>query len=313
MGFSTWDFPTLGELWMDSGTLHFDTDALTIHGDVMNALQADCSLSQQTTQSCAVQGSLSRTREESTEVAIFNFDSFFLGEGVNLTVSGQRALAILSRSSIIMDTALRCPPGEIGGFPGGFEVSGHSHNGPGSANTRVHEINVETSGADINEIQTITTTCQDGQTLGGTFRVAYKGEKSSPIRWNAEPDELKRILRQDLSQIGTIKVTYSQNVQSNGGRQWQVEFLSAWGNVPQLTVINNLTGLSNNVASTTFRHGNELGGTFSLTLGPTTSRAIPHDVSDVDFQNIMLEDFDFLYFVEIKRSEPLNGHLQVPA
>jgi len=57
-----------------------------------------------------------------TEVAVFSFDSIDLGPNVAVTLTGQRALVLLSRSSVKIDTTFQTHPGVLSGFPGGYSV-----------------------------------------------------------------------------------------------------------------------------------------------------------------------------------------------
>lgn len=63
------------------------------------------------------------TSPDGTEVAVWTFDSIDIGEHVNVTVTGQRAMALLSRSSVRINTDIVAPPGTLGGFPGGYSIS----------------------------------------------------------------------------------------------------------------------------------------------------------------------------------------------
>ena len=63
------------------------------------------------------------TTLDGTEVAVWSFDSIDLAQEVNVTLTGQRAMALLSRSSIRVNTTLHPHPGTLGGFPGGLSVS----------------------------------------------------------------------------------------------------------------------------------------------------------------------------------------------
>ena len=49
-----------------------------------------------------------------TEVAVFNFAHFYMGPVVDVVLTGVRALALVSRSSLALDTALVANPGELG-------------------------------------------------------------------------------------------------------------------------------------------------------------------------------------------------------
>jgi hypothetical protein len=58
-----------------------------------------------------------------TEVAIFTFNSIYLGPEVHVKVVGQRALALLSKTAAIINTTIDVAPGTLGGFPGGGSVA----------------------------------------------------------------------------------------------------------------------------------------------------------------------------------------------
>eukprot|EP00957_Ditylum_brightwellii_P120048 9160769-Ditylum_brightwellii.AAC.1 len=53
------------------------------------------------------------TTHDGTEVAVWSFDSIDLAKEVNVTLTGQRALALLSRSSIRIDTTFHAHPGTL--------------------------------------------------------------------------------------------------------------------------------------------------------------------------------------------------------
>ncbi len=63
------------------------------------------------------------TTPDGTEVAVWAFDSIDIDENVHVTLTGQRAMALVSRSSARINTTLKVTPGTLGGFPGGFSVS----------------------------------------------------------------------------------------------------------------------------------------------------------------------------------------------
>lgn len=47
----------------------------------------------------------------------------YLGPEITIEVTGQRALAILSRGSLILNTSITAEPSTLGGFPGGGGVA----------------------------------------------------------------------------------------------------------------------------------------------------------------------------------------------
>ena len=64
-----------------------------------------------------------RTTPNGTEVALFAFDSIRIGPEVGVSVVGQRALALTSRTSVLINTTFMARPGTLGGFPGGGSVA----------------------------------------------------------------------------------------------------------------------------------------------------------------------------------------------
>lgn len=59
---------------------------------------------------------------DGTEVAVWTFDSIDLGAEVEVEVDGQRAFALLSKSSVHINTTIVVEPGTLGGFPGGLST-----------------------------------------------------------------------------------------------------------------------------------------------------------------------------------------------
>lgn len=59
------------------------------------------------------------TTANGTEVAVFEFDSIFLGPEVAVSFVGQRAIALLSRTSATINTSFVISAGTLGGFQGG--------------------------------------------------------------------------------------------------------------------------------------------------------------------------------------------------
>ena len=136
--FNSFDFALLGPLYLpdSSAALLFNTTDATLRVDVL--------------------GSASETRlgvvsatSEGTEVGLFNFDQLHLGPDVDVAVVGSRALVLVSRSSLVLDTALVAAPGTVGGFPGGLDAGANCLNGPGSGSVRVYLHTVTTSAADV--------------------------------------------------------------------------------------------------------------------------------------------------------------------
>ena len=157
--------------------LHFNTSDLTLTGAITGT------------------GKLLHTPNK-TEVAVFSFDSIYLGPEVQVTMVGQRAIVLMSRTSVVINTTFTADPGTLGGFKGGGIVGvvrsqaltdtprplyicdlGHycdyndnvtqkislsvvdstNVNGPGSGNLRLFPFYIITVAPTVYEVQTMTT------------------------------------------------------------------------------------------------------------------------------------------------------------
>ncbi|KAK1738925.1 glycosyl hydrolase (family 43) [Skeletonema marinoi] len=312
------------------------------------------------------------TTPDGTEVALWAFDSIDIDENVNITLTGQRAMALVSRSSVRINATLYALPGTLGGFPGGFSVARRSSdrlvrvcneqvdlrgfldvcqakspccpgdqpinelargivsnnvNGPGSPSTRVYLFTIQTSAPVVNEIQSLTSSADDGQTLSGGFRLHFNNYTTSLLPHDISAPELKRRIEDSLnptkknrldkfdrldsrSGIGAVEVTRDRFGPS-GGFQWDITFQSAVGNIgkysSQLTVTNLLVSKGADISLETIRHGNSIGGTFALQFLGNVTRSISHDVSATELAAILLEDVDSLSTVDVIRSDPTDN------
>ncbi len=75
---------------------------------------------------------------------------------------------------------------------------------------RVYTQTIDTFGADVDEIQTITTFADVGQTLKGGFHLSYRGHRTAFIAYNAEPEEVERSIETSLYWTGNVTVTRSK-------------------------------------------------------------------------------------------------------
>ena len=268
--------------------LHFDTSSATMRG-VIDA-----------------EGVVALT-EAGTEVAVFAFDSVSVGPEVRISVSGQRALAILSRSSILLDTPVRAAPGGVGGFPGGFSVAraaadrlvaprdvhvrdlaanatvaaSNNVNGPGSCSRRIILQTVTSAAADVDEVQRITTRAQSGATLSGSFTLLFGDYETPELPHDISADALREQLEgglnlrpradrsdADAAAPGVGRVDVARvPFESGGGYQWTITFRSAIGDVQEMRATGHLRGLGASVAVETLREGNSIGGEFQLVYG----------------------------------------------
>jgi hypothetical protein len=281
-----------------------------------------------------------RHTDDGTEVAVYTFDSIYLGPETEVILVGQRALSLVSKTQAIINTTFRAYPGTIGGFQGGFNTARlwseslsdtprdiricdigdycsfadrnetdrnftqadrdtivtNNVNGPGSGNLRVLPFVVTTSAQDINEVQIIVTTAQQGQTLGGGFKLHFGAFTTPLIAHDCSASLMERIIEENLNVmspraagvaarprnsnryvdgkagVGQVSVTRTPP-DDEEGFQWTIVYESVIGNVEQIRFTNYLTGLAANIYTDTIQHGNELLGSFALTLphlGETT-------------------------------------------
>jgi len=171
------------------------------------------------------------TSPDGTEVAVWSFDSIDVGPEVNISVTGQRAMTLLSRSSCRINTTIKADPGSLGGFPGGFSVARKSTNvdadkcnelskpcpgdvplssldnetvsnnvnGPGSPSVRVYIFNIKSDAQVRNEVQSITSDAQKGQKLSGGFIVHFGVYSSTLIPHDATERQMKTALEDSLN------------------------------------------------------------------------------------------------------------------
>ncbi|TMW62075.1 hypothetical protein Poli38472_009568 [Pythium oligandrum] len=299
LGLDTFDFVTIGSLELAAGYVVFNTDKATVWGDV------------------SFKGALTTTKS-GTKVAVFNFMTVYLGQGVKVRFVGNQAVSILSRSSMIIDTELRARPGTLGGFPGGGFVGvntrNNNQNGPGSPSVRVYVKTVSTHGTHVPEIQEIETSAAPGQKIQGHFTVSYglDGHKTQPIRYDATSYEVQKYLENAFPDIGSLHVERDDTRQQvpEVGRLWRITFLTAVGNVPQLQVQSFLSGLASQVVSRTISEGNELSGTFRLQLRGAQTQELRYDITAPDLRTRLLADFPFLLDARVSRTDATAQCLQ---
>ena len=64
-----------------------------------------------------------RSTGNGTEVAVWSFNSIYVGPEVKITVVGQRAFSLVSKTTAILNTTIEVASGTIGGMPGGGSVA----------------------------------------------------------------------------------------------------------------------------------------------------------------------------------------------
>ncbi|KAG7377910.1 hypothetical protein PHYPSEUDO_010849 [Phytophthora pseudosyringae] len=300
IGWDTFTFPVIGSLELASGYLVFDTDRAEVRGDVQ------------------LNGLVATTRLGGTSVAVFNFMTVYLGAAVRVRFQGARAVALLSRSSLIVDTELRVRPETLGGFPGGgfvgtgtsFPGVNNNQNGPGSSSVRVYVKTLSTYGKHVPEVQEIETSAAAGQKLQGRFVLRYPSAESAglatgTIPYDASALDVRRRLETTFPDIGELHVERDDTLEQvpEIGRLWRVTFLSAVGNVPQLEAQSLLSGLASKVVTRTLVNGNELSGSFRLRFLDSVTRPLAHDIAARDLRTALLEDLPALIDARVTRTD----------
>ena len=303
--FNTFDLPLQGHLRTSaSDTVIFDTDELIMrihrsnHTGFVNATN--------TTEQ--VNGSVGITAE-GTEVAVFNFLSIRLGGRV--VFQGNRALSLLSRTSAVVQTEVKVPPGTLGGFPGGADIGRYNINGQGSASSVVQLYTLHVDAAVVNAVQVVRTSARDGQTLQGSFVLAFRGEELYPVAADASAAEFKALL-EDSAKIGKVAVTRSPR-SSVGGFAWTVTFLSAIGEVPPLEVVEIRLGGEDATAQVdVLQSANFLGGSIRLAFGSEVTARIPFNATSDELRAELLHAFDVVT-AEVRRTDPSSDRADARA
>lgn len=198
------------------------------------------------------------------------------------------------------------------GFPGGLSPCDRltNCNGPASANARVVLQTLTTSGANVDEVQSVTTTSRAGQTVRGYFLLSFKGQMTRRLAAAISASELEAALEADCPEVGDVTVSRSQRG-SAGNYTWWITFASAVGNVLQLQVRDHLRGIGSKVTTATVTEGNTIGGTYRLKFGTNTTADIPVNATADELQEFIESDLTEVRSAHVVRSDTsqacLNG------
>ncbi|KDO26743.1 hypothetical protein SPRG_20541 [Saprolegnia parasitica CBS 223.65] len=264
-GLSSFAWPVLGSLELAHGTLLIDTTTARISGDV------------------TLQGVVTQTAANTT-VAVFNFLTLYLGDQVRVQLKGANALALLSRSSAVIDTPLVAPS---------------------SVRAYVHTISTTATVAPT--IQQVTTRAAPGQTIRGSFVLQLRHVNSSEIPFDASALDVKRIIEDSFASVhvGVVEVHKIGQDVASVGRTWRITFLTAAGQVPLLASFSRLTGLDSTVETSLLSPGNQLDGFFRLGFLGQLSPPIAYNIKPRAFESLLLQAFN-LTTAYVQRSDPLD-------
>ena len=114
----------------------------------------------------------------------------------------------------------------------------------------------------ITDLPVFCATVEDGNVLGGTFRLTFEGRSTGDIPYNASPSEMQKHL-ESLSSIDSVNVVRSIPDYQNG-YSWEIEFTSEDnnGNLEALIVSSNGLTTSNLIGGAQVVNEGGINGTF---------------------------------------------------
>jgi hypothetical protein len=295
--YNTFDYPLLGQL-ANVSTVHFRTGApsaaVFVNGQFFGS---------------GVQ-SAPNVGLGKVDVAVFNFLFIDLDSHVNVTADGDRPLIILSRTSIVWRCGFNIVPGTLGGWASWGASAGangtgvNNRGGLGSGTRAVYSHTLKINATDVDEVQTWTTTVGDGENLGGGYTLSCKGQTTSQIPWNASPRKVKEIIESELDRLGDVQVTRTIMPDDGGGFTWNVTFVSAISDVPQIAVDGTfLTGMFSKIVSSTVQQANAVGGSFTLSFLDSTTLPIAFDASAETVRKRLVEDIPNVVTAYVARTD----------
>jgi hypothetical protein len=116
-----------------------------------------------------------------------------------------------------------------------------------------------------------------GTELGGTFILLMGAESTSPLAHNIDAAALRFAIESEITAAGSVNVSRTE-ADSVDGYTWTVNFAS-FGDIPAFTVQDSLSGAGHAVQVNEYTKGNQLDGTFSLSIGQSSTSNIPYDVN----------------------------------
>ena len=138
-------------------------------------------------------------------------------------------------------------------------------------------------------------TVEDGNIIGGTFRLSFEDVSTVDLPFDASPTEMREAL-EDLPGIETVDVAVSV-VDDQRGYEWTVEFTGTLndGNVVEdikantdgLFVSNPVRAPDGAVITVTPSDGAEIGGTFTLTYGGEETSNLDFNAESADVKEAL--------------------------
>lgn len=167
---------------------------------------------------------------------------------------------------------------------------------------------VHTAASRVPEVQTVTTTALAGETLGGSFALSFDGYVTADIAHDAAAAGSLASFESSIEALLNVDdVTVTRTGPDlQGGYEWSVTFHEPAADQPQLRVVRSgLTGAGASVDIDTTQHGNQLGGSFTLSFEGETTTTLDFDASEADVESA-LQALQGVGDVEVSRA-PFTG------
>ena len=136
-------------------------------------------------------------------------------------------------------------------------------------------------------------TTDDGNVMGGTFRLTFEGSTTSSLGWDATEYDVQQAL-QALPTVGALLVTRSlPSYQQTYA--WSVTFASPMNSGYQPAIVVDTSGLTTSntngnafvYSNVTIAPGNEIGGTFTVSYNSHTTSALPFNATAAVLQSAL--------------------------
>lgn len=166
-----------------------------------------------------------------------------------------------------------------------------------SAAATVYEVqSVTTSATPMPAIQTIKSTADMHETIGGTFTLGIDVGNglltTGPLQNNAGGSSgsgpTHTTVQEALTAIGLATTVSRTGPDSQGGYTWTVTFTSNHP-MPLLTVASSLTGLGASIVVASTQSANNLGGTFALSFRGAPTGPLPVAATDAEVQAALMQ------------------------
>ena len=164
----------------------------------------------------------------------------------------------------------------------------------------------------VSDVPVTIETVADGNVLGGTYRLEFGGEMTEAIPADASPAIVQSRLENLMTVGGAVGVSRS-DADDQGGYSWEIVFLSAKGNLPDLiphgegltTTNDQVGGAAIVLDSSRGIDGSFIEGTFVLKFGGETTEPLPSD-ADASTVREALESLSTIEKVDVKRSSDVD-------